>query len=243
MIAPGKLQRYLLALVLLCCAPACSRQEDDYISKYCPGSCTVIKGHLTDATGTQPVAGVTLLARWHKSYSPGSSLSRKKAFAVSDADGNYTLRFLLRDDELSEGVFELVTSLEQETYTSCFPLASVYIGDIGRDTTVIQNITLAPTASATLDFTVAPEQGLRQGDRFQAMFTYKLSPTDPDSCSQAFEFLLSSQEAYETTRTFLLPANIPLALYIDKTKNGVKSREKKTITLRPDERSTYEARF
>ena len=94
--------KYLLPVLLLLLA-GCVSQEDDFISKYCPGSCTVIRGRLTTEDGTQPMAGVKVNVYWrsYQGYLQLGYSERRKAVATTDANGNYELSFLLRDDELN----------------------------------------------------------------------------------------------------------------------------------------------
>ena len=94
----------LLPVLLLLLLGGCISHDDDFISKYCPGSCTVIQGRLTTEDGTQPMAGVKLNVYWRsdQSYLQFGYSERRKAVAITDANGNYELRFLLCDDELNE---------------------------------------------------------------------------------------------------------------------------------------------
>lgn len=137
---------YLLLLPLLLLF-GCNTLEDDYISKYCPGSCTVIKGQVTQANNA-PAAGISLMLIWQDGYLPGSVTTRKKAAVTTDENGNYELRFLLRDDELSNGRIRILSDVPLEPCDGCPADSegnSTYINsELKRDTTLNIDFTIAP---------------------------------------------------------------------------------------------------
>lgn len=98
------LRSYGLVIIALCWLTGCVDEQEDYISKYCPGSCTEVRGQVVLTSTGQPVKGMQLTATWKDVYYPmAGGTVRKKAVAYTDAQGNYTLRFLLRDDEMYDG--------------------------------------------------------------------------------------------------------------------------------------------
>ncbi|MCP2043842.1 carboxypeptidase-like regulatory domain-containing protein [Pontibacter sp. HSC-36F09] len=128
--------RYGLLLALFFGLNACIEKEDDYISKYCPGSCTEVNGQVLNGSG-QPLRGMQLLATWQNLRTfkaGGGGATRKKAVAYTDDSGNYTLRFLLRDDEMLEGQIEVVPQGRNCNQTTCQSY-TLYWDELKRDTT------------------------------------------------------------------------------------------------------------
>ena len=80
----------------------------------CPGHCTLITGQLL-TSGLQPLAEVTVTANWSSGHALINTL-RTKARAITDAKGNYQVRFLVRDDELHNGYFQLTYEVNQDRY-------------------------------------------------------------------------------------------------------------------------------
>ncbi|WP_276497508.1 carboxypeptidase-like regulatory domain-containing protein [Pontibacter litorisediminis] len=221
---------YFVLLLLVCSLAACEPIKYDYISKYCPGSCTTIKGRISDQNGA-PVAGVQLRASWHKPNYPLGGFTRHKAVATTDVNGNYELRFLLRDQELVEGYISLESEAELNAYLSCSVSNRWYGGEISRDTTVIQNYTITPSAMLKLHVTHTPEQ-----PQFRAVVKYKLHPADPDSCTFAYD----GSPGYFEDQVYV-PANVPIVVYTDNMEAGITRKE--VLTLQPNEVRGYTLEF
>ena len=119
----------------------CVKEEDDYISKYCPGSCTEVSGRVLQAANQQPIPGVQVLAIWDNTRNFKEGLGgtvRKKAVAYTDEAGNYTLRFLLRDDEMLDGRIEITPQGRGCNQTNCRSY-NLYWEELKRDTTYTHN--------------------------------------------------------------------------------------------------------
>ncbi|GHA77970.1 carboxypeptidase-like regulatory domain-containing protein [Pontibacter akesuensis] len=213
----------------------CREYPNDYISKYCPGSCTVIKGRVSTNNGSVPVAGATLRVQVDTYTEYGSGI-RNKAIATTDANGNYELRFLMRDDELQIGVYHILTDLDPNQYISCQPLDFIPASSLARDTVIINNYTVAPSASINLQ--LVNEELMQPDERLYATFKYKLVPADTDSCT----FVLDVRQAY-LQNILALPANSPIAVRLEKTKAGVTTTEKDVLALQPGEERLYEITF
>ncbi|PKV63064.1 carboxypeptidase-like regulatory domain-containing protein [Pontibacter ramchanderi] len=131
------LKTWVVSGILSLLLTGCIEKEDDYISKYCPGSCTEVTGRVLRAASGQPIPGMQILATWdnRKSFKEGiGGTVRKKAVAHSDNDGSYTLRFLLRDEEMMEGEIEIVPQGRGCNETNC-QRYTLYSSELKRDTT------------------------------------------------------------------------------------------------------------
>lgn len=80
----------------------------------CPGHCTLITGQLL-TSGLQPLAEVTVTAKWSSGHALINTL-RTKAQTITDAKGNYQVRFLVQDDELHNGSFKLTYEVNPARY-------------------------------------------------------------------------------------------------------------------------------
>ncbi|TPE44515.1 carboxypeptidase regulatory-like domain-containing protein [Pontibacter mangrovi] len=221
----------MLPLALLA---ACDTHDNDYISKYCPGSCTVIKGRVSDANGA-PVAGAALRIKWRDSGYLQPKYTRDKAMTRTDANGNYELRFLLRDDEFAEGYFELITDFKDEGYLSCNEDNIWSAGyNLARDSTILQNFTVAPAAALRL--TVDAEEAPQRYARLISTITYKLAASDPDSCMHLYD----SQHWGFYGYSVAVPAGQPVIVRTEKTlADGSRSSQKDTLVLQPGEQLEY----
>lgn len=128
--------RYSILLALALLFSGCNKEEDDYISKYCPGSCTEVSGQVLRANG-QPMASVMLSANWmnlRHFKEGGTGMIRRKAVAYTDSQGRYTLRFLVRDDEMLDGHMEVALQGNLCEQVAC-ERYTLYSHELKRDTT------------------------------------------------------------------------------------------------------------
>ena len=127
---------YGLGILSMLLLTGCIVEEDDYISKYCPGSCTEVSGRVLQASNRQPIRGVQVMASWdnRKSFKEGmGGTVRKKAVAYTDESGSYTLRFLLRHDEMQEGEIEIAPQGKNCDQATC-RIYTLYWDELKRDT-------------------------------------------------------------------------------------------------------------
>jgi len=221
---------------LLLLLSGCISHEDDFISKYCPGSCTVIQGRLTTANGTEPLRGVQLTAIWKDLHYLGGGTIRKKAVARTDANGNYELSFLLRDQELLEGHLVIQPALDQQTYATCN--ADIYLGapELRRDTTIRLNYN-APR-KATLLLTLANRQDIKPGDHFSTTFSFQAGAGE-ELCSPGVEWSWTTAPP----PALEVAAEQPVLVRSHKIKSGVETTETDTLLLSAGQQLTYKAEF
>ena len=236
----------LLLPVLLLILGGCVSHDDDFISKYCPGSCTVIKGRLTTEDGTQPMAGVKLNVYWHseQDYLQFGYTQRRKAVAITDQNGNYELRFLLRDDELNDkeryenGYVGVAPVLEVGQYFTCHGKTIIYDEyDLKRDTTVTLDYTL-PKA-AYLDLTPKNIAAMQPSDSFRAEVDINAGRSNAERCNTGVVWHQGNSGA----TTLIVPANRPLTLRITKIKDGTATETLESFNLEPGKRLTYQPVF
>ncbi|WP_245539638.1 hypothetical protein [Pontibacter roseus] len=74
-------------------------------------------------------------------YEGMGGATRKKAVTYTDAQGNYTLRFLLRDDEMEDGYVVINPQVTNCPNPECYAY-TLYWDELKRDTTYTYNIEL-----------------------------------------------------------------------------------------------------
>jgi hypothetical protein len=101
----------------------------------CPGHCTLLTGQLL-TSGLQPLAGIPVTAKWSSGHSLINQL-RTKARATTDVQGRYQVRFLVQDDELHRGSFQLTYEADPARYYVLSNTDQPDTGgaDLKRDTT------------------------------------------------------------------------------------------------------------
>lgn len=235
---------YLLLLHLIVLA-GCKQTQEDYISKYCPGSCTIIKGQLTTDNGTTPLPGVQLLAQWRVEGTLGiGGMVRKKAVTTTDADGNYELRLLLRDDELNDGTnrrgyFTVDAHINTNQYLTCYLDNNLqYFYKLTRDTTITLDYTLPQ--KAFIEIEASNLQNLGPGDSFITQAFFKAGEKGDDSCSQAISWnSLASNQA----TTIAVAANQQVVLRTTKRVNQADIISEQTVTLQPGQQIKVQIAF
>ncbi|MEJ8755964.1 hypothetical protein WG947_03070 [Pontibacter sp. H259] len=225
-----KTRLYFLLLLILC---SCHTQTDDFISKYCPGSCTVITGRLTTDGGTKPLAGVKLDLNWHSGDPYGfDNASRRKAITTTDANGNYELRFLQRDDELTEGHFNVIAHLPEDKYYFCANAREIEsFSDLKRDTTIILNYELPQIAY--IQVKVNNLQAKQPNDYLATEFSFS-APCTP--------VIVWGNSGPQNTAS--VGANQQVIIQSTKIKSGIRTETIDSVSmLQPGEVYTYQITF
>lgn len=228
--------------LLLLLLSGCLIKEDDFISKYCPGSCTVITGRLTTDDGNTPLSGVNMEAKWVRWEFLGG-IEHRKAVATTDANGNYELRFLLRDGELPQsynnGYVSVQAALDQSRYIALDAYGGfLTYDDLKRDTTLFVNYTFPQKAFVELQ--LRNTAAMQTGDRFTTQFVFSGGENNAQSYGQN-DFWNSNAPA---SITVPVAANQQVIVRTSKTKNGVETVKEDTLELlQPGQHTRYEATF
>jgi len=218
----------------------CGGDSDDYISKYCPGSCTVIKGRLTTANGTKPLAHVSMAVNWQsEGYLSGGS-THKKAIAETDDDGNYELRFLIRDDELIDGYFIVEPALNISKYVYCHSdVLNLDFYNLKRDTTYVANYGVPEKAYIT--FKLNNPDALQTGDELTTSYTYSFGEDGQEMCYNDIKWHIGYKNNYSVNVE--VAADQPLLLEQVKLNNGVETTEQNTVQLDAGETRVVDINF
>ena len=232
------LRQYGLILIMLCALTGCVDEQEDYISKYCPGSCTEITGRISSGINRQAMQNVQLTATW-KNLQPvfGGGTIRKKAVAKTDQQGNYTLRFLLRDDELQDGYIEIQYGIDNGKYLDCREGSAVHSGELKRDTTYTLDMYFPQRAYLSLELT--NPQDMAPSDRFFSTIKYPSGSAPGRTCGYVFSWHGTST----TTQTAPVAAGDTVIIHKSGSKGGVQIVDSDTLTLSPGEQRVFKITF
>ncbi|MCC3158745.1 hypothetical protein LJ737_15985 [Hymenobacter sp. 15J16-1T3B] len=157
-----KHQWFLIGAGLLLGAAGCVENDADLGT--CPGNCTVVRGRLVTAGGTEALAGIPLTAQWVG----GRYYVRQKAAATTDGNGNFELSFLLRDDELAAGYFQLQYAVKADDYYQLDD-SRISLPDLVRDTAVTIGNYLVPR-KAFVELAITNRQAIGPNDSYWSNF-------------------------------------------------------------------------
>lgn len=214
-------------------------REEDSVEAVCSASCTVITGRFTTDGGRTGLANVPLELEWVNFNGVAGATVHRKARATTDANGNYTLRFHISDNELNDGVYKLHYRVDTKSYITDRDSQGLGVlgADIKRDTVITSNWLLPRKAYLHLEVTnpvqaseyFAAEYGFRLGN-FSTIgrFNYGI-----------VSMLYSPGRPTTATADVEIAANQPVELKVDKTKGGQRSIQRDTIQLTPGARYVH----
>lgn len=217
---------------------SCSREEDDLISQNCETNCTEIVGKIMTDNGTVPISNLKLTVKWDNIQYLGSGTIRTKATTRTDSQGNFYLKFYIRDDELEEGGFRLsYEQLDQDKYLRT-DFNEISLFPITRNTTLTINHNVPK--KAFLNLSLLNLDQVQQGDNFMTEFSYPR----PSDFSQSIDGEVRGWNN-ESKQNHLLEiaGNQPIELIIYRTINGVQTTEIKSIFFDAGTTSAYTIDF
>lgn len=130
--------QFLTLAALLVCLSSCSKKEE---LPECLGSCTIVTGRLlTSGSAALPNAPVTL--QWIRPIGLFSEM-RKKAIGITGANGRFSVKCFLANDELSSGYLEISYQVDKSKYYTIGEPESAFF-NFKRDTILIAPDFLIP---------------------------------------------------------------------------------------------------
>ncbi len=218
---------------------SCSKQEDDLISQNCEADCTEIVGKVMTDDGSTPIPNLKISLVWDHDPNSGPDIIRTKASTTTDAEGNYSLKFYLRDDELDDGFHRLY---HDRIETNEF-LASNLNGinaffELNRDTLIIQNHNIPRKAYLNLSFLNLDQ--IQQGNSLMTEFSYPR----PTGFSQSIDGQIRGWNSEsEQNHVIEIAANQPIELKIYRTIDGVSTIEIESLFFEAGTTSDYTIDF
>ena len=214
-----------------------SCQKEDDSGTACPGSCTVLQGRLTTAGGNQPLAGVPLEVNW---YSRGGILGnriRTKARGTTDAQGNYSFRFLLKEEELTDGYLNIDYSVDPAKYVIAGSGPTIYpefASRPQRDTTVTTDVIIP--RKALLKYQVIGT--LSPTDSFYSLFRYQIRPGQSGGYGVSYNWF-----DLPPSPTIAIAGDQPVFVTTTRIRNGVRTETQDTLHVAAGQTVPFTARF
>lgn len=217
---------------------SCSKEEDDLISQNCDTNCTEIMGKIMTDNGTVPIPNLKLTVKWDNVPPYGAGIIRTKAITRTDSQGNFYLKFLIRDDELLDGGYTLsYEKLDKNKYLRT-EYNGIYLSQITRNTSLTVNHNVPK--KALLNLTLLNLDQVQQGNSFTTEFSYPR----PAGFSNSIDGDIRGWNN-ESKQNHLLEVagNQPINLKIYRTINGVRTAEIKNIFFEAGKTSDYTVDF
>jgi len=205
---------------------SCSKEEDDLISQNCDSDCTEIVGRIMTDNGTVPIPNLKITLTWDNVPSMGSGTIRTKATTRTDSEGNYSLKFYLRDDELEEDGYRMFYDELDDNIFLATNLNGILLFDISRDTTLTINHNVPKKAFFNLSLLNLND--VQPGDNFATEFSY----VRPTGFSQSIggQYLGWNSESPHNN-IIEVAGNQPIELKIYRSVNNIPSLETEILTI------------
>jgi len=226
----------LVAVAGLIVCGGCKKEELD-----CPGGCTIVQGRFVTGNGQMPLRGTSLELVWYKGWGFfGRTGTRTKAYATTDANGYYTLRYSLSEEELQTG--HLNVDVKAPTY---YGVSGVYvIAPQQRDTTVTAPTYWLPR-TAKLACRLTNPSALQGSDRINVDISFKPGPARTGFQATVGGF---ASAAVGGVNSFdpEVPAEQLLRIQVQRFRNGSYvpfNTSRDSLLLAPSEVRTYPVTF
>lgn len=183
-----------------------------------------------------------LIVKWSSDGGFISGVSvHKKAFTQTDKDGNYELRFLIRDDELTDGYFAIEPSLDTSKYVYCrFDMFYSRFYDLKRDTTLTADYEIPE--KAFIELKLNNPDALQPGDTFDASYAYTFGEYGQGLCNKSIRWI-HRNNTFKYNNQLEAAADQALILKLSKLKNGVETKEQIPLQLKPGETKVIAINF
>ena len=234
------MKKTILILLGLFALQSCVKDDTDLT---CMADCTTIRGQLVTAKG-EPLKNIPVALNYHVSYGVGATL-RKIKETKTDQNGNYSMQFYIKDDELganAEGLFELMLdygNLDPEVYMDTSPYYMHAIYSIPkRDTTMTMDFYNPKKAFITVNLSgfnpIQPEDYLKMESFIP--FGLKIGQNDIWDSEYAIGYGTSFKASSPDTkldRVIVAESDYSI-ISIRRWKNGVGLMDQDTILFIPE---------
>lgn len=210
---------------------SCVREEDDLVSQNCSSLCTVVSGKFVTYDGTQPIPNVPVTLYWRNILMEAGGVIRKKATSTTNSNGDFMLKFSMRDDELMEGYFTVKYEIRDPNYLMIGE-KEFSIQKLRRDTMVFSSY-LIPV-KAYLDLDITNPSDIKPTDYFSTSFRFRYG-----------EYTFGTGVIWKsiTDRPLEIAANQKIFVETNRMKSGVASTTYDTLILQKGERKVYSVTF
>lgn len=232
-------------LVLMLSFLGCAKFEEDLIDGRNCKDCTLISGRITTSNGTTPISNMKVELYWNYGGDGSlfSGISRKKATTKTDKNGYYDLICQLKDEEMEKGSFHVSANVDNNIYCNT-------VRSTGDDWKVLSVPDLRKDASFDINYDIPKKSFIEMSATNPA----DIQPNDYFTCTYTFlEETVGKQKmnldcgigfAYSYPNSLIeVAAEQAVILTFNKTKDGIRSQETDTITLKPLETYKYSVTF
>jgi hypothetical protein len=233
----NKILKFSFLICLVALFQSCSKEENDLISQQCEFECTTITGKFMTDNGEVPIPNAKLIVKWDNIPYLGSGIIRTKATTLTDSEGNFTLNFSIRDEELEDGGFYIEYVLNEEQYLNSYQ-NRITLYQISRDTTVEINYNIPRKAFINLSLINLDE--IQPADNFATDFYYE-RPIGFDQSVDGQTVAWSSQSS--GNNLVEVAGNQPILLKVRRRINGVDSVESDTLIIEAGTTINYTVDF
>jgi hypothetical protein len=227
---------FIIGIYFTTILTSCTEEENDF-NPNCQANCTIVNGQLTTNNGVDGLSNVELLIKWvDRGYLIGST-TRNKAKTRTDANGNYELKFSVRNDELEKGYFLIEYLVDQNEFLVPGPEdMTIYVGQLKADTIVSINY-LIPT-KAFIEVTVLNQDQIGTNDKF---ITYFNTPMGQDS--ECCGGTISAWQVMNEPHKITTAGSQPVYIRNFKYRNGISSETSDTLTINNGQTISYTLDF
>ncbi len=205
---------------------SCSKEEDDLISQDCNTDCTEIVGRIMTDNGTVPIPNLKITVTWDNIPPMGAGIIRTKATTRTDSEGNYYLKFYLRDDELEEGGYRMSYEELNSNVFLATNLNGISLFEISRDTTLTINHNVPK--KAYLNLSLLNLNDIQQGDSFSTDFSYER----PLGFSQSIDGQVRGWNSESPNNNLIeVAGNHPIELKVYRRVNNITTTEIETLNF------------
>lgn len=219
------MKKSLIILIIIAFAFQSCEKEDDLISQNCEADCTEIVGKLMTDDGTTPITNQKITVVWDNTRL-GFGTVRTKATARTDSNGDFSISFFMRDDELESGIHRMRFDRLNENKFLHSDLNGMPSIPSVRDTLVVRNHNVVKKAFVNL--TLLNLDDIQGSDQLWTNFEYPR----PSGFSQSIDGNIRGwTNEFDSNQLLETAGNQPVVIEIVRKINDITTRENDTLFI------------
>ena len=231
------MKKSLRILIIIAFALQSCEKEDDLISQNCEADCTEIVGKLMTDDGTTPIANRKITVVWDNTSS-GFGTVRTKATTRTDSNGDFSISFFMRDDELESGIHRISFERLNESEFLRSDLNGMGTIPSARDTLVVRNHNVVKKAFVSL--TLLNLDDIQGSDQFWTNFDYPR----PTGFSQSVDGQIRGWTSeFESNQVLEVAGNQEIIIEIVRKINDITTTENETLFVEAGTTLNYSVDF
>lgn len=219
---------------------SCDKEEVNQ----CEAGCTTVQGRFVTGNGTEPLRGLPIKVVWFKEYGFFGRVGvRPKATTKTDANGNYTLRYALTEEELTTGYLDADIDIDKQP--AYYGIQGAHVPTVQqRDTLLIAPTYWLPRPAQLVCKLVNPND-MQANDRINLDITFKPGPGRNGYGGIWSGFVSPALAGSSVTQNLEVPAEQLLRIRVLRYRSSSipSSVTRDSLLLGRNEERTYEVRF